>query len=148
MTSRSTTLRRPSTSSNIDATIAEQTIKHNSNPFEMAVTMVFQLVTAIAIETANVIEMVVVMMFIEMTTFRVKTMIEMEEIKFPIVVRSDVEIKRGITKAMIKNTMIEDTIVEVLTTGTGQVGSTSPQSKTIEIARAMTEDTTMIQQLP
>ena len=51
----------------------------------------------------------------------------------PTVERNTVEVKRGIT-------MIEDTIVEVLTTGTGQVGSTSPQSKMVEIAETKIEN--------
>ena len=63
---------------------------------------------------------------------------------FPIVVDiNGVEIKRGMNSD--ENTMIEDTIVEVLTTGAGQVGSTSPQSKLVEIAEAKIENDTVKQ---
>ena len=78
-------------------------------------------------------------------------LIEIVTMKFPTAVEIEgVETKRGInsdedTMAMFENTMIEDTIVKVLTTGTGQVGSTSPQSRMVEIAETKIENDTVKQ---
>ena len=114
-----------------------------------------ELMMAIVIKTAIMIELVLPMVIetvaMEVMLFEniVKMLIEIATMKFLIVVKiNGVEIKRGInsdedTMAMIENTTIEDTIVEVLTTGTGQVGSTSPQSKMFEIAETKIENDTV-----
>ena len=143
--------------------IVEQTIKHNPMQFETMVAMVFEMETAIVIEAAIVIEMAIMIelflpMLIEFVAMMVmlvenivKMLIDIATMKFLIGVKiNGVEIKRGInsdqdTMAMIENTTIEDTIVEVLTTGTGQVGSTSPQSKMVEIAETKIENDTVKQ---
>ena len=119
--------------------MSEQMFEHN------LVENWIELMMAIVIEMVIMFEMMatIAMFFIEIV---VAMTIEIATMKFPTAVEiNGVETKRGInsdedTMATFENTMIEDTIVKVLTTGTGQVGSTSPQSRMVEIAETKIEN--------